>query len=215
MIIAIDGPAGAGKSTVARRLAARLDASFLDTGAMYRAVTLACIRADVDPGDGEACASVARRLDLAFEPGGGLLVDGAQAGPAIRSREVTQKVSQVSAHAGVRETIVADQRALAEALGDVVAEGRDTTTVVFPAAELKIYLDASPAVRARRRAEQLDQMAEVETIEAEIRARDAYDSGRAHSPLRHGEDAVHVPTDGRDIDDVVDQILGLIRERRA
>ncbi|QDU67447.1 (d)CMP kinase [Engelhardtia mirabilis] len=215
MIIAIDGPAGAGKSTVARRLAERLGAAFLDTGAMYRAVTLACFQRGIDPSDAQACAATARSLEIGFESDGTMTVDGAPTDPAIRSEDVNLRVSEVSAHAGVRETIVAQQRAVAERLGDVVAEGRDTTTVVFPQADLKVYLDASPAERARRRAAEVGRPDKVERIEAALRARDAHDSGRAHSPLRYDPQAALVLTDGLGVDAVVDRILALVEERRS
>jgi cytidylate kinase len=215
MIIAIDGPSGAGKSTVARALAQRLGAAFLDTGAMYRAVTWACLRAGVAPGDAAGCGRIAAGLDLHFEPSGRLLVDGQPADPAIRGREVTAAVSEVSAHPGVREIVVADQRQIAAELGDLVAEGRDTTTVVFPAAEFLFYLDASAAERARRRAAELGHPGQWEQVERDLARRDAFDSGRAHSPLRRDPRAVVIETDGLSVEQVVDRMLAHVRSRKA
>lgn len=214
MIIAIDGPSGAGKSTIARGLAQTLGFAFMDTGAMYRAVTLACLRAGVDVGDGEACAERTRSIAFAAGPDRTLLIDGAAPGLELRSDAVTAAVSEVSAHAAVRESVVRAQRALAAGFGDVVVEGRDMTTVVFPDAELRVYLDASAAERARRRAEELGRMDELEQIEADIRRRDAYDSSREVAPLTRTAEQVHVETDGLAIEAIIARLVELVGRER-
>lgn len=211
MIIALDGPAGVGKSSVARALARALDFFFLDTGAMYRAVTLVALERGVAPGDGAACGALARELRLGFDGQGRILIDGRAGEPAIRGSDVTAHVSEVSAHGPVREAIVAEQRALAARSRGVVAEGRDTTTVVFPDATFKFYLDASPAERARRRARQERALERVAEIQADLERRDRHDSSRAHSPLRAAEDAIRIETDGLDQDAVVARILAHVR----
>ncbi|MED6334149.1 MAG: (d)CMP kinase, partial [Planctomycetota bacterium] len=155
MIVAIDGPAGAGKSTVARSLARALDLPFLDTGAMYRAVTVAVLREEVDPTDGEACGALAKALRVDIASDGEVLLDGVRSGDAVRSAAVDAAVSLVSAHPQVRREIVPVQRAVAARGSGVVAEGRDTTTTVFPHADHQFYLAASASERARRRAAQL------------------------------------------------------------
>ena len=212
MIIALDGPAGAGKSSVARALARELGFFFLDTGAMYRAVALAVLERGLDPADAGACAGVARELVLDFDREGGIRIDGRAGEPAIRGAEVTQTVSEVSAHAGVREVIVARQRELARTARGVVAEGRDTTTVVFPAATHKFYLSASVEERALRRARELHALERLAEIRADLERRDALDSTRVHSPLRAAADARRVETDGLDVRAVVARILALVRE---
>ncbi len=211
MIIAIDGPAGAGKSTVARRVASELGAAFLDTGAMYRAITLVVLERGIHPGDATACAGVAQETVLDFAPDGTIRIDGRPGEPDIRGETVTRNVSAVSAHGGVREAIVAEQRALARRLGNVVAEGRDTTTVVFPAADHKFFLSASPAVRARRRAEQDNVPERYEAIRADIERRDRLDATRALSPLVQAADAVAINADQLDVDAVVGRILSTVR----
>lgn len=215
MILALDGPAGVGKSTVARRLAHALGGFFLDTGAMYRALTLAILERGVAPADAAGCARVARALALDFDAEGHVLYDGRPGEPAIRGAEVTAAVSAVSAHAGVREAVVARQRALAGRHRIVVAEGRDTTTVVFPDATHKFYLSASVEERARRRAHQERALARLEEIRADIVRRDGLDSSRSHSPLRAASDAERVETDGLGVDEVVARLLARVRGEQA
>jgi cytidylate kinase len=215
MIIALDGPAGAGKSTVARRIARELGLAFLDTGAMYRAVTLVVLEREIHPGDAQACPAVARELDLAFDAEGRVLIDGRPGEPDIRSKTVTMNVSAVSAHAGVREAVVADQRALASRLPGVVAEGRDTTTVVFPEADHKFFLSASKEERARRRALQEGAPECVPEILADIDRRDRLDRTRACSPLVQAPDAIPIDADRLSVEEVVDAILAHVRRGRA
>lgn len=228
MIVAIDGPAGSGKSTVARALAAREHLTYLDTGAMYRAVTCAALERGVDISDAGAVAALARGLDISLTAGVGgerLTVDGEDRTAQIRTPEVDVNVSAVAAVPAVREAMVALQRKAAEA-GDVVAEGRDIGTVVFPAAEVKVYLTADPSARARRRAVQRQggdtakdasaqaDAAETAAIEAELVARDKADSTRKASPLRPAADAVHIDSTDLTVDEVCDRIAALMREAR-
>jgi pantoate ligase/cytidylate kinase len=210
MILAIDGPAGAGKSTVAKLVASRLGLTFLDTGAMYRAVTLEALRLGLDPADGAACARVAASLKLEFDAQGKLHLDGRPGEPALRSPEVTRAVSQVSAHAAVRELIVAQQQRIATSSRGVVAEGRDTTTVVFPRADHKFFLTASSHERARRRALELGTPQALEQIRADIEERDRKDSTRAISPLVKARDAHEVITDGKSAEDVAQRLLAIV-----
>ena len=211
MIIAIDGPAGAGKSTVARRVARELGLVFLDTGAMYRALTWRVLQLELDPNSEESCARVARETDLSFDDEGRILIDGRAGEPDIRSARVTANVSAVSAHAQVRAEVVREQQAVAVRRGGLVAEGRDTTTVVFPGAEHKFFLIASSAERARRRARELGQIERVAQIQAEIEQRDEIDSTRAHSPLVRAPDAVVIDSDGLDAEEVATRILAHVR----
>lgn len=213
MIIAIDGPSGAGKSTVARQLAQRLDAAFLDTGAMYRAVTRACLDRGLARGDAEGCTECAQALAFGAGEDRTLRIDGAAPGPSLRTDEVTRAVSEVSAHAGVREVVVAAQRRLAAEFGDVVAEGRDMTTAVFPHAEHRIYLDASAGERARRRAAELGRGADVAEIEADIRRRDDHDMSREVAPLVRTPEQTLVQTDGLTIEQVVERLMAIVRGR--
>lgn len=214
MIIAVDGPAGVGKSTLARALARELGLFFLDTGAMYRAVTLAVLERGLAPGDEAACGAVARALALAFDREGRILVDGRPGEPAIRGPEVTRSVSLVAAHPSVRSAVVARQRELAEERGGVVAEGRDTTTVVFPHAHHKFYLTASVEERARRRAREENALERLAEIRADIERRDRLDSSREHSPLVMAPDARRIETDGLGVEEVLARILVLVREGR-
>jgi cytidylate kinase len=212
MIIAIDGPAGAGKSTVARAVAAALGLELLDTGAMYRAVAWRALAAGIDPLDGEGCARIASAIELSFDAQGRVQVDGHPAEPAIRGEAVTRAVSAVSAHPGVRAAIVPLQRARAAHGRGVVAEGRDIGTVVCPQAHVKVFLTASPEARARRRAEELG--ADYETVLAEQLQRDERDERREHSPLVPANDAVPVDTTELDLEGVLGQIMTLVVEAR-
>jgi len=212
MIIAIDGPAGSGKSTVAQELARELGLSFLDSGAMYRAVTLSVLEQDVDPMDGERCAKIARALKLEFDSKGKIRVDGKPGEPAIRGETVTKAVSAVSAHSAVRAAIVPQQRAEAQRRGGIVAEGRDMGSVVFPEADFKFFLTASAEERARRRAKELHDEARVGEILADIQLRDHLDSSRKDSPLVCASDALKVDTDELDAAGVVRALLVVVRK---
>jgi len=203
MVIAIDGPAGAGKSTVARAVADRLGFTYLDTGAMYRCVALAVTERGGEP------AAVAEGLEI--ELGDRVLLDGRDVTDAIRTPAVSQASSQVSSDPGVRAALVRKQQQLLQE-GDWVAEGRDVGTVVCPDAAVKVFLTASPEVRAQRRAEELG--VELDTVLAEQIERDARDREREHSPLVPANDAVPVDTSDLDFAGVVDQILTLVVEAR-
>ena len=207
-VIAIDGPAGSGKSTVARAVAKRLELRYLDTGAMYRAVVFAVLGNGEDPADHEFAARTARdiELDVWLDK---VMVNGVDATIEIRSPEVTRAVSVVAANAEVRRELVARQRKWAERNGGGVLEGRDIGTVVFPNAELKVYLTADPEERARRRAKERSDL-DYETVAADIAHRDALDSGREADPLTEAADAVIVDTTGMSIDEVVNRIEGLL-----
>ncbi|MGH3440622.1 MAG: ribosome biogenesis GTPase Der [Nitriliruptorales bacterium] len=207
-IIAIDGPSGAGKSTVARRLAARLGIPHVDTGALYRAVTLAVLRAGVDPEDAGACAAVAKDVQIERRDGR-TLIDGEDVEGEIRDDPVTRLVSTVSAHPEIREAMIPVQRAAASAAGGVV-EGRDIGTVVFPDADFKVFLTASHEARTRRRAAELGQQ-DLEAVSREIQRRDAVDSARAVAPLTQAEDAWEIDTTAMDIDEAVEAIASLAR----
>jgi cytidylate kinase len=209
MVIAIDGPAGAGKSTVARGVADALGFTYLDSGAMYRTVALATSRADIDPTDAEAVGELARGLDIALD-GARVLLAGEDVSAAIRTPEISAAASLVSVHPPVREAMVARQRALIES-ADYVAEGRDIGTVVSPDSPLKVFLSASDEERARRRAEQTGEpVGEVLAAQAE---RDRRDREREHGALRAADDAVEVDTTARGVDEVVATVVELARER--
>jgi cytidylate kinase len=202
-IIAIDGPAGAGKSTVARALAARLGLEYLDTGAMYRAVTLAAMHRGIDTTDVDRVAQLAENVSLEVGEHG-VLVDGLDATTEIRSHAVTAAVSAVAANSAVRAELVQRQRRWATQRGGGVLEGRDIGSVVFPDAELKLYLTASPRVRAERRVAEAG--GDVDEIEAAIVRRDRHDSSRADSPLVEAAGSTVVDTTGLSIAQVLERI---------
>lgn len=207
-IVAIDGPSGSGKSTVARGVAERLGLDVLDTGAMYRALTLLVLERDADPADAPACSALAREMVL--EVGARTRLDGRDVSDTIRGPEVTATVSSVSAHPGVREVLVARQRGWVSERGGGVVEGRDIGTVVFPDARVKVFLTASEAERARRRhldEHAADRVVEVDSVHADLARRDAIDSNRAVSPLQAAPDALVVDTTARNVDDVVSEIV--------
>jgi cytidylate kinase len=207
-VIAIDGPAGSGKSTVARRLADRLRLEYLDTGAMYRAVAFAAIQRNVDPVDEGPVAQIARDMDLSVDEGG-VNIDGVDATLEIRGPEVSRAVSTVAANPGVREELRTRQRLWAVERGGGVIEGRDIGSVVFPDAVLKVYLTADPEERARRRAKEMTDL-EYSNVAADIARRDAADRGRDDSPLKEAEGSVTVDTTGLSVDEVVDAVAAMV-----
>ncbi|MCP9797883.1 bifunctional pantoate--beta-alanine ligase/(d)CMP kinase [Cyanobium sp. Lug-B] len=219
-IVAIDGPAGAGKSTVTRAFARRLGLVYLDTGAMYRALTWWVLHRGVDPADPTAIAPLLDDLDLRLETDAAgeqrVRVNGHEVSAAIRGPEVTAQVSTVAAHACVRAALTRQQQAMGRR-GGLVAEGRDIGTAVFPEAECKVFLTATVAERARRRAADLAQrgfdVPALEELEAQIAERDHRDSSRAEAPLRQADDAVELVTDGLAIDAVIQRLVDLFRER--
>jgi cytidylate kinase len=203
MVVAIDGPAGAGKSTVARALAGGLGFTYLDSGAMYRAVALASLRR----GGGQSAAALAQVISIELLPDGEVMLDGEEVTSLIRDADVSRAASVVAADPTVREAMVAQQRVLLGS-GDWVAEGRDIGTVVWPAAECKVFLTASARARAERRAD--ERGVAVDAVLAELAARDQRDVGRVTSPLRAAEDAVTLDTTGMTLDEVVSHIAGLV-----
>ena len=207
IIVAIDGPAGAGKSTVGRALAERLGLEYLDTGAMYRAMTFAALRRGVVEGDLDEVAAMAPDVDISVADGE-VIVDGINATQAIRGREVTEAVSQVAANPGVRAVLDDRQRGWVAERGGGVVEGRDIGSVVFPDADLKLFITASPRTRAERRVMEIG--GDVDEVEASIIERDRKDSSREHSPLTETDDAIVVDTTGLTVDEVLDRIMGLI-----
>jgi CMP/dCMP kinase len=199
-VVALDGPAGAGKSSVARAVADRLGFTYLDSGAMYRCVALAVLRRDRPP------AEIADEVTIAL--GDRVLLDGEDVTETIRTPEVSEAASVVAADSGVRTAMVTEQRRLLAA-GDWVAEGRDIGTVVWPSAEVKVFLTASPAARAARRAEQIG--ADVTVVLAEQAIRDQRDTDRDESPLRPADDAITVDTSDLTLDQAVAQVAALVR----
>jgi cytidylate kinase len=218
IVVAIDGPAGSGKSTIARRLAAKLGFLYIDSGAMYRAVGLWAVRANIDPADAHRLGQLAREARIELEPGSArVLLNGEDVSEAIRTPEVSQAASKVSAVPGVRRAMVEEQRRMA-AQNSVVMEGRDIGTVVFPHAEIKIFLDADPTVRARRRFEEAAERGETidpQEMARQIGERDQRDRTRSEAPLVQAPDATYVDSTGLSIDQVEEAVLKLIRERTS
>lgn len=206
-IVAIDGPAGAGKSTIAQALALALDIPYLDTGAMYRMVTYAALRDGIDLQDENAVADVARHMDTVMSADR-FFVDEVDVTDIIRGAQVTEAVSIVAALSEVRNELRAAQRAWVENAGGGVVEGRDIGTVVFPDATLKVFLTASPAIRAQRRVSQSG--GDVLAIEEQIRKRDHLDSTRADSPMRESQDSLFIDTTDLSIEKVVQQIASSV-----
>ncbi|HEY3284818.1 MAG TPA: (d)CMP kinase [Armatimonadota bacterium] len=219
MIVAIDGPAGAGKSTVARGVAEALGYAYIDSGAMYRAVAWLARDAGVLMDSADGLAEVARQHPMRFVRRDGrqvLMANGRELDGEIRTPEISHLSSVVSVVPAVREALVAQQRRMGSE-GDVVMEGRDIGTVVFPGAEVKVFLTASEEERARRRAEELQSRGEpvsLDQVRREVRERDARDQERAHSPLVPAKDAVEVSTDGLSVEQVIERILEICREKR-
>ena len=208
-VVALDGPSGTGKSTVARRLATRLGARYLDTGAMYRAATVAALQKGIDLTDGVAVTTVveAARIEISTDPDNvSITLDGEPVDAQIRSAETTAAVSAVSAVPAVRAQLVDAQRALI-ADGGIVVEGRDIGSVVWPTARPKVYLTASPEARARRRAGETG--GDVAAVAADIARRDGLDSNRAASPLTQTPDAIELDTTDLGIDEVVERLVEL------
>jgi len=209
LIVAIDGPAGAGKSTVAKAVAKRLGYRYMDTGAMYRALAWKAMRHGAAPDDESALGRILESTEVDLGADGTVMLDGADVSGAIRTPEVGQMASQVSGMKIVRQRMADLQRSMGRS-GSVVAEGRDMGTVVFPEAEVKVYLDASPETRARRRFNELapkDSTLTLEQTLADVMRRDRRDKERAVAPLRRADDAVFIDSTALPVDAVVDRIL--------
>ncbi|MCO8271520.1 (d)CMP kinase [Actinoplanes sp. TRM 88003] len=213
-VVAVDGPSGSGKSTVSRRLASRIDGVYLDTGAMYRAVTWAVLQAGVDLGDPDAIAKIALETELSIgtDPTAPhFAANGVNVDAPIRGAEVTQAVSAVAAVPSVRKHLVALQRAIIAGHPRIIVEGRDIASVVAPDADLKVYLTASAAARAQRRSS--EDAADVAATQADLARRDQLDSSRKTDPLRQADDAIEVDTTGIGIDEVVAYLLNLLNSK--
>jgi cytidylate kinase len=208
MIVAIDGPAGAGKSTVARRLAERLHFRYLDTGAMYRALTWLALQRGYDLSDGARLGTLAGDHPVSFDDDQRVFIDGTDVTSAIRRTQIDRMVPVVARHSSVREVMRARQRELGEQ-GDVVIEGRDIGTVVAPAAQVKVYLVADPEVRAQRRKAERPEIGS-DALATDLRLRDESDAAR----MRPAQDAELIDTTSLEVDDVVDRIEELVRARQ-
>jgi len=212
-VIAIDGPGGSGKSTVARHLAERLGLGYLDTGAMYRAVAFAALRRGIDPSDTEPVAHLVDGLELEMSDTG-VVVDGVDATIEIRGPEVTRAVSLVAANPAVRAELRSRQREWAVGRAGAVVEGRDIGTVVFPDADLKVFLTARADVRAERRSQEVSDL-DYETVAADLARRDTLDEGREDSPLAQADDALVLDTSGMSIEEVVASLVAALEEATA
>jgi cytidylate kinase len=217
LIIAIDGPSGAGKGTIARAVASRLHYRYVDSGAMYRAVAWKARQIGLDLADADGVAALAARVTI--DVSNGVHVDGVDVSAAIRTGEMDLAAATVARHPGVRAVLVQRQRAYG-ANGGLVMEGRDIGTVVFPNADVKVYLDASAEERARRRSvdpahEVSRRSSGVESVAQALEARDLSDTTRAASPLKQAHDAIYVDTTHTAIEDVVERVLRVVEERRA
>ncbi|CAB4937538.1 MULTISPECIES: (d)CMP kinase [Nocardiaceae] len=219
LVVAMDGPSGTGKSSVSRRLASALEASYLDTGAMYRVATVWVLRSGVEPTDADAVAKAvaALPLEIGKDPlSETVLLDGEDVSGEIRGDAVTKAVSAVSAVPAVRELLVQMQRDLASSSTRIVVEGRDIGTVVLPDADVKVFLTASPEARAERRNKQNIEQGrgdDYESVLADVQRRDHADSTRAVSPLRPAEDSVIVDTSELDLDGVIERLLLVVNDR--
>jgi cytidylate kinase len=213
VVIAIDGPAGAGKSTIARLIAAKLGFTFVDSGAMYRAIALWALREGLNLNEHHKMEQLAVAADIALEPAGpGVRLNSEDVTAAVRTPEVTAAASRVAAIPGVRRALVEKQRALS-AVTSVVMEGRDIGTVVFPHADVKIYLDADPAERARRRTRDMGEDVSSGEVAEQIRERDERDRSRPEAPLTQAPDAVYVDSTGLSLEETEQAVLKIVREK--
>lgn len=214
MIVTIDGPAGSGKSTAARGLAKRLQFHFLDTGAMYRAAAWSCLQKNVNVHDEQAVVAATAQIAIRFS-NGHVLVDGVDVTSVLRTPKVTEASSYVATYEGVRRLMIEQQRAAAGGL-NIVSEGRDQGTVVFPGAECKFFLTADPRERALRRQREFQGVKEESSLDeilAQLRDRDQRDANRAFGPLKPADDAVQIDTSNLDQTQVVDHLEQIVRER--